>query len=368
MKKFLALTVMALYLSLLAAAAAADSGEYPRTITDSSGREVKVEMPIERIIVLTTESAEAVRILGDGDTIVGVTDLIIQQSDYFPELQDREVVGSWNEFDYEKIGRLATEGDRIVPDILVICYPSGSYNGASYAVDAVAAGLAPFQNIAVAAFDLNRPQTMARELADLGVLLGREAEASDFLRWNEEHLQAVKDAVSGRERPVVYAEREAGSGMGEISTYGRGSALHDLMEEAGGSNLVQEQASYPRVSWEWVVTREPDVIILTPRTVSPDWKGLGWDPSRDGEAIQEIINQVASRPGAEGVPAVEEGRVYVVYRDVLFGMDSVVGMTYLASVFYPDARLDPGAVYAEYLDRLGLSYPQGRIFVYPSPG
>ena len=50
------------------------------------------------------------------------------------------------------------------------------------------------------------------------------------------------------------------------------------------------------------------------------------------------------------------------------GPDQVVGLTYLAKVIHPDADLDPESVYKEYLDKIGLKYPGGRIFVYPQPG
>lgn len=51
---------------------------YPRTITDSAGRNVSIDTLITRIITLTTDSAEAIRIFGEGDNVVGVTDSILE--------------------------------------------------------------------------------------------------------------------------------------------------------------------------------------------------------------------------------------------------------------------------------------------------
>ncbi|MCK9442660.1 MAG: hypothetical protein M0Q13_14720 [Methanothrix sp.] len=40
-------------------------------------------------------------------------------------------------------------------------------------------------------------------------------------------------------------------------------------------------------------------------------------------------------------------------------------ISYLAKVVHPEAKLDPESVYNEYLQRIGLKYPKGRIFYYP---
>ncbi|NMX20988.1 hypothetical protein C5S30_00825, partial [ANME-1 cluster archaeon GoMg4] len=49
---------------------------YPRTITDSGGRNVTIYKPVKRIITLTSDGAEGVRTLGAVDNIVGVTEMI----------------------------------------------------------------------------------------------------------------------------------------------------------------------------------------------------------------------------------------------------------------------------------------------------
>lgn len=97
---------------------------YPRTITDSAGRNVTIYMPIKRIITLTSDSAEGVRILGEVDNIVGVTDTIkVDGKEYFPELKDNSSVGTWKVYDYGKIVEIAKNNtDDIVPDIIVISY------------------------------------------------------------------------------------------------------------------------------------------------------------------------------------------------------------------------------------------------------
>jgi len=108
---------------------------YPRTITDSAGRTVTIQMPIERIIVQSGYAAQAVTILGDADKIIGVIDTIHKRNELYPSLKDTQVVGTWNTFDYELIGQMVSENDTIVPNVLVICYSYGTSGGKSYAVD-----------------------------------------------------------------------------------------------------------------------------------------------------------------------------------------------------------------------------------------
>jgi len=49
------------------------AGKYPMTFTDSADRNVTIQMPIERIIVLSTDAAEAVELMEAEDMIVGVS-------------------------------------------------------------------------------------------------------------------------------------------------------------------------------------------------------------------------------------------------------------------------------------------------------
>jgi ABC-type Fe3+-hydroxamate transport system substrate-binding protein len=76
------------------------------TLVDSADRIVKVKKPIEKIIVLDSDAAEAVTVLEKGDEVVGIVDSVGKKSFYFPELSKKPVVGTWKEFDYEAIAAL----------------------------------------------------------------------------------------------------------------------------------------------------------------------------------------------------------------------------------------------------------------------
>jgi len=331
------------------------SNGYPRTITDSAGRTVTVTMPVSRIIVLNSDAAEAVEILGAGDEIVGVTDTISGKPALFPELVDCEVVGTWKEFDYEKIGSLAMGGsDYVVPNIVVIGY---TYPDLPYGTYSIEVGLSPFENITAVGLDLYKQETLKEEIRTLGVLLGREDKAEAYCEWCEVKEDEVKAAVEGLPVPRIYIESSSKGGIGSLSSYGNGSALNDLCSIAGGENIGSDLVEYPKVEWEWVVTENPDVILKI-KSVSD----LGWEDVSELEAERD---EIMTRPGADEVSAVQNGKVYVCYWSMHFGLDSVVGLSYWAKIFHPEVDLDPKETLREYLAFLNFEYPEGRVFVYP---
>ncbi|MHB8117977.1 MAG: hypothetical protein ACYDHX_04515 [Methanothrix sp.] len=77
----LILVALLLCLSTTWTVQAADDSDYPKTIVDSAGREVVIQMPVERIIVQSGYSAEAVEALGAADKIIGGTDTIHKRSE-----------------------------------------------------------------------------------------------------------------------------------------------------------------------------------------------------------------------------------------------------------------------------------------------
>jgi len=328
------------------------------TITDSAGREVTIQMPVERIIVLNSDAAEAVTVLGAADKIVGISDSVEKKAYYFPALKNRQSIGKWSEPDYEMIGEIARSGDEIVPNIIVISY---TFPDKPYGIVEVAKGLEPFKGITAIGLDFYKPENMTREIELLGRILGKEAEAQRFIEWYEEKQADVENAVANKNVPKVYVESR--SKGGELSTYGAGSGTSQLLSIAKGDNIAKDlKGAYPKVGWEWVVSQNPDVIIKI-LSSTPEH---GWDkPPSPDSTLENTLNEILGRAGAASINAVKNDRVYIVNWEIMAGLDDVVGLTYLAKILHPDVNLDPESVYREYLQFLGVDYPEDRIFVYP---
>jgi len=334
--------------------------EYPLTISDSAGRTITIPMPVQRIIALSTDHAEAVMMLGDGDKIVGVSDNLKSKVEIFPSLKNKQGVGKWNEVNFEQIGEIARQGDTIVPDIIVLAY---TYPDKPYGAENVAMGLKPFGNITVVGLDFYKPENLTQDVQLLGKILNRNDEAQDYLDWLDSSRTKITNAIKGDDIPNVYFESNNKGGLGELATYGMGSGIDGMIRQSGGINIAGDlEEMYPKVTWEWVITQNPSAII---RIQSSD--KIGWDSSasQDTTTLEGIADEIIGRAGGEKIPAISDKDVHVIYWDMMFGMDSVVGQTYLAKILHPDADLHPKDVYREYLKFLGIEFPEERIFVYP---
>lgn len=335
-----------------------DDAGFPMTIIDSAGREVILPMPVQRVIVLNTDAAEAVTLLGASDSVVGVSSNVLKKSEYLPNLKDKQDVGNWDQINYEAIGEIAKSGDSIVPDIVVIAY---SYPDKPYGAAAIASSLDSFGNISVLGLDFYKQENLTEEVAKLGEVLGRNSQAETYIQWYESARSDVERSVEDLPATRVFFE-SAGSagGTSDLSTFGNTSGIDGLQRIAGGLNIAGGLEMYPKVDWEWVITENPDVIIRNYKS-----EQLGWNSSQEVE-LESLKSEIMDRPGASNVSAVMNNRVYIFYNEINFGMDSVVGLTYLAKMLHPEIGLNPEEVYRDYLSMLGLEIPEGRIFVYPN--
>jgi iron complex transport system substrate-binding protein len=360
--KLLILALLSLVFAIAMGASAQES-KYPMTVVDSAGRDVTLTEPTERVIVLNTDAAEAVSILNASDMIVGLTEGIKENWE-FQRLEDIPSVGIWTDIDYEMMETIAHNGSQgSDSDIIVLGYVAP---GRPYGVEAVSNNLESLDGIPALGLDFYKEDNLSREMTLLGFILDKEDEAKTVLDWHDGAVAEVGAAIEGLDQPTVFVEGSS-TGLGEISTFGNQSGTGMLLEMAGGDNVMKEMEAYPKVDWEWVISQNPDVIIKTDYLVSSD--GLpGWSmsSSNDTENLEEIYNDILSRPGAENISAVKNNRVYIISAQSLFGLDNVMGLQNLAMSLYPQLDLSPEEVYSEYLQFMGLEDISGnRTFVYP---
>ncbi len=354
MKRAFMLLLLSIFLIGVFGALAA---EYPLNFTDGLSVEHTLEKPVEGIIVMNGDALEAVAMIGSGDKVIGLSDSATKKKYLAPDIKTKQSVGKWNEPDYEMIGELARDGQNIA----LITY---SYPGKSYGAEAYAKKLEDFPNVMVVALDFYKPDTMISDMETLGKVLDKEDKAADYVNWFNEMQSNVKQAVSGMDKPKVYVEWNT---KGELSTLGNGSGFDGVLQLANGFNIARNvEGEYPKIGWEWVITQKPEVIIKR-QTQPSDKTEMGWEPepSQDSVALDGVISEILGRAGASGLPAAKSKRIYLIDWDVMNGLDQVVGLTYLAKLLHPQADLNPEDVHKEYLERLGLEYPEGKIFVYP---
>ncbi len=324
-----------------------------RTVTDAAGKTHALERPLRRIIVMDGETLETMRSLGvSREHIVAVDKYSIQKPEFFPEYAGYPSVGSIWAPDYEKIISLR-------PDALFL-YASVSRAECDEIEKKVRSSL---PDTTVFRFDCYHPETYLADAGEIARIFGKEEKFSELSGFYTGALSAVTSAVSREPAPLVYFET-----WNDYKSVSRGSGYHDKIAMAGGANIFADSAAeYPEVDPESVLARRPEVVVKLTGSARYIFGGYSGE---NGSRFAEVHGSILSRPGWSRMPAVREGRVYILHNAVLGGPQYIIGVTYMARWFHPDRAgdLDPQGLHERYLsDFQGLSPSLARPdrFIYP---
>lgn len=339
-KPFQCRTALAVFLCLLASAGPALAAQWPLAVADALGRQAIIPRPPQRLVVLSGNAADALRILRATGLVVGVTDRIREDPAYWGDLSALPGVGKWNSPNFEAIALLE-------PD-LVIAYGSNPGPELEERLDPL--------GIPVLRLDLHRLHSQESEMADLGRVVGREPEAAAYLEWRHAALTRIRDsAAKAGDRPRAYVE-----GYSDLRAAGPGSGIHEMVRAAGCVNLAEAMAiPFAEATPEWVAAGAPQVII---KAVS----ALRSYECADPGYLPRVRARILARPGWDLTPAVRQGRVLVIASDLCPGPGAVVGVAHMALFAHPElaGQLDPQALLAEYLERF-LGLPARGCYAFP---
>ena len=324
-----------------------------RTVTDSTGRAVTLSRPLRRIIVMNSETLETMRSLGVGrESVIAVDKYNAHKPEFFPEYAGYPSVGSVWAPDYEKIISLQ-------PDAIFL-YASVSTAECDEIEKRVKTSL---PGTAVFRFDCYLPETYLGDSQNIARIFGRK---HDFERLSDFYTQAlgkVKRVAAAGDPPLVYLET-----WNDFKSASRGSGYHDKITMAGGTNIFADSpAEYPEVDPESIVARKPDVIVKLAGSGKYIFGGYSGENST---RFAEVYNAILARPGWNSLPAVRNGRVYVLHNGILGGPQYIIGVTYMARWFHPQQAgdLDPEGLHRRYLEEfqgLAPSLARPDMFIYP---
>ena len=308
------------------------------TIVDSAGRQVELPQPLDRIVALHTDVAEAIRALGAKDKIVGVTKYMANEPEFWPELKDKTNCGSSFTPNYETILELDPQA--------VIVY-SGTFGFS--APSELEEKMAP-AGIKVVKLDCYKPTTLSRDISTLGIMLGEEDRATELINFFEGYLSTVNSGVKklkADEKARVYFEQWT-----DYKSVAEGAGYHDMILAAGGINIFAGAGvSYPVVSPEAILDENPDIVVKNTQ--------VGGYAANDASELESIRNDLLARAGWDTLEAVMNNRVYTVSNEIVGGTKKPIGICFMAKWFYPDKfqDLDPEAMMREYIeDYQGLTY------------
>ena len=328
MKKIVALLLVAAVCvgMLTGCAAAGNSKENTRTITDGAGRQVEVPEIVESIVCVGVGALRYTCYVGGQGLVIGVEDYEVKPGMsrlynyvHFDQFKDLPVIGTNGEPYTEEIINLA-------PDVIVMS------KSASVEAD-------DLQNktgtpvVVVPGSDTTLDQDAYDTIRILGELYGmqtRATELTDYLNDIQTDLDERTRNIPDSEKPSVYVGGVSFKGHhgfeGTEAGYGPFVLIHannlaDTTGQNGAFNIDLEQV----LSWD------PDVIFI-------DFNGM--------DLIKE---DYAKNPDYyHALTAVQEGKVYsqISFRSSASNLETALADAYYAAcVIYPEqfADIDPAA-------------------------
>lgn len=263
--------------------------DFPLTVT-SCGVEVTVPAPPERIVTIKSSTTELALALGLADRMVAAAFLDGPLAD--------EVADAGADVPVLSDGLPNAEAVlELDPDLVFAGWESNlTAEGAGERDTLAALGIATF--VPPAACRENAPapvmsfDTLFEQIRQTGAVLGAPEAAEELVAEQRTRLEAITPDArglsalwysSGSQTPYV------GAGTG---------VPHMILEAAGLTNIVSDVAdSWTSISWEEVVARDPDVIVL----VDSDWN-----------TVEKKKTVLAEHPATRHLDAVRAERYLVV--------------------------------------------------------
>ncbi|MEI7482922.1 MAG: ABC transporter substrate-binding protein [Elusimicrobiota bacterium] len=227
----------------------------------------------KRVVSLMPSYTEIIFELGSGTELVGLSSFC----DWPPGAREIEKVGDYLRPNLEKIYSLT-------PDIVF----AGIWQGSSVVQDLRNAGIK-----VVELPEERRVEDTYRTIDLIAAELGRQKEAAALIKKMK---TGFKSKPVGLSRPSVYMEVDEGGW-----TAGKRSFLSDAIEKAWGRNIFAgEDKGYFQVSWEAVVKKDPEAVILLSGSVSDFSRrpmAAGLKAVRNGRVFTGLDRDAFSRPG-----------------------------------------------------------------------
>lgn len=259
------------------------------TFTDALGREVLIKKSPARIISLAPSLTETLYHLGLGDRVVGVTN----HCNYPPEAAAKPKVGSYIKLNVEQIVSLA-------PDLVI-----ATMDGNERTV------VQMLERAGIAVYVVN-PRTVQEAVLTVSLLgrlcgVGQQAEilAADLKR----RVDVVMERTTPREKPLVFLQIN----LQPVMTVNHRTMHHDLIRLAGGRNMAeQEPVTYPRISMEEVIRRQPDIILISSMErggrfdkAREEWLQWSAIPAARNRRVHLIDSDLIDRPSPRVVEGLE---------------------------------------------------------------
>lgn len=273
--------------SKMRADAARATGKYPIEYVDSHGRSVSITYPPQTVISLAPSITETFYYLGLDEHLVANTNFC----KYPARAQNKKQIGGIDSPDLEKI--LAIGPDLVIGSTLT---PQSVYT--------------QLERIGITAIAMEQGDWdgVISEMRSICYFMDRKDLIHDRIGKIIEQRKAVEARVKerlalGMATPTVLILND----WDELYSAGVNTWPDDLVRLSGGTNVVDESmSSWPKLSKEFIIQSNPDVIILR----RPE-------DSRELEEQKSLIARTRNKLPWSKVEAVQQDRILYMDGDML---------------------------------------------------
>ncbi|SIO13827.1 iron complex transport system substrate-binding protein [Halodesulfovibrio marinisediminis DSM 17456] len=291
LKHFLLPVLLLLFASTaLASNSTSETLPTPVSITDDLGRTIELQRPATRIIALYGAFNEMLAELGKEDTIIART-----KADALPvSILSKPSIGTHMRPNPELVAGLR-------PDIVL------QMGGRKKALESVR--MLEELGIPVAFFSITTFDELFSVIKRLGTLTGAEEQAELVCNNLQARLDHVQQLLKNTEhKPSVFFEVRYPNLLGA----GNASIVNDIINHAGGINIMDAAIKLVRINEEEVIKRDPEVYLIQQGAMNPNPQPIRKRAHfRTISAVKNnrvhVIDESSySRPGPRAVSAVEE--------------------------------------------------------------
>jgi iron complex transport system substrate-binding protein len=291
--------VSAFLASAMLAAASGTRAERPttsaqqgsiRTVSDETGRTVRIPIPVRRIVSLAPSVTESIYALGLANLLVGDTDYC----DYPEAATKIHKVGGATNPSLEEIAQLK-------PDVVLVIK---SLNRLETVQQLERLGIATYSTDP---HSMDEIRSSVRRLADvLGNPAAGEALDARLLQQEKVLQQELHNVQPTRVLFVVWTD--------PLISVGKHTFIADALSHAGAVSVVESSQDWPHISLEEMVRLQPEFLVFAnghfeqvARDVETLAKRPGWDLL---DAVKRrkfaVISEAINRPAPRLFSAVEE--------------------------------------------------------------
>lgn len=335
------------------------------TLTDVSGREVTIEVPVKHMILGEGRFLPSLGILDPENPVRWVAGMMGEFKDLdpatfaqyqakFPEIDDIPLVGRSGEATFSVEKAITVE-----PDVAIFGINGGHGPGSDSHEVLRQFGAA---HIPVVMIDFRSEpfENTPKSIRILGKLMGKEDQAEAFIKFYEDNLAKVTSGLQGiSDKPKVFLESRVGLHGSCCEAMGN-QMIGKFVEMAGGQNIFSDRIPgvISQISVEQLLVDQPDIYVATAigGATMTDEQNVGriiLGTYADAETSRASLAKNMERTGLPQLDAVKNGKVYAAWHHFYNTPMNVTLLQAMAKWFHPDqfSDLDPDATLAEFFDR-----------------